>query len=166
MYDPQFAVGGHQPLGFDQNMTNYTYFTVIGSRIKFTYVPDAAAGAIPGYFGCFVDDDSSIQYLTATEILESKQGMAKTAIAGSGSASGNVPVSTRSRFSAKKAFGSKKVLTNLDYAGTKIAPPTIQRYYQLWIAAIGGNDPDSMNFLVEIEYLAILTKPTFMAPSI
>lgn len=32
MYDPEVAVGGHQPFGFDQLMGQYHHFTVIKSK--------------------------------------------------------------------------------------------------------------------------------------
>lgn len=34
MYDPEVGVGGHQPYGFDQLMTQYYHFTVIGATFE------------------------------------------------------------------------------------------------------------------------------------
>ncbi len=165
MFDPQFSAGGHKPLGFDQNMARYTYFTVIGSRITMTYVPDDQAGAVPGYFGVFNDDAATLQYTSPQELLESK--LAKTAVRVAGSAaSGNKLFRARASFGARKAFGSGKIIGDLNYAGTESTTPTLMNYFQCWVASVGGNNPDPMNFLIEIEYLAVLHNLKFMPVSL
>ncbi len=42
-YDPQSALGGHQPIGFDQMMAFYNHFTVTNARIKVTFVPEGSS---------------------------------------------------------------------------------------------------------------------------
>lgn len=43
LYDPQFAVGGHQPIGFDNLMQFYNHFTVTKARLKVTFVNEGAS---------------------------------------------------------------------------------------------------------------------------
>ena len=38
MFDPQTAVGGHQPRGFDEFMEAYDMFTVMGSKISCSWM--------------------------------------------------------------------------------------------------------------------------------
>lgn len=46
LYDPEYAVGGGQPLGYDQWAAIYNYYSVIGSKIEVRLMPagDNAAG--------------------------------------------------------------------------------------------------------------------------
>jgi hypothetical protein len=37
LYDPNYAVGGHQPMGFDQYMLAYQHYRVTGARISVTF---------------------------------------------------------------------------------------------------------------------------------
>ncbi len=163
MYDPQDAVGGHQPRGFDQNMVSYERFTVIGSKLKLTYMPDAAAGAVPGYFGAYVTDTNTPEFTAGTDLMESKKNLQKVRYAGHG-VDGN-KVAATSYFSFKKFFGTKKGLDNADYQGTSGSDPDDRAYFCLWAASIGGNNPDPVNFLLEIEYIAVLTVPIVIPQS-
>lgn len=43
LYDPDYAVGGHQPYGFDQLMAQYYHFTVLYSRCQIELVDNTEA---------------------------------------------------------------------------------------------------------------------------
>lgn len=43
---PDVTSTGHQPRGYDQAMSYYQNFTVIGSRVRWTYVPSTAGGSV------------------------------------------------------------------------------------------------------------------------
>lgn len=43
LYDPLYAVGGHQPMGFDQYMTMYGKFTVLGSKIDLRWTSNSTS---------------------------------------------------------------------------------------------------------------------------
>lgn len=48
MFDPQVAVGGHQPRGFDEYMAQYTKFTVTASKVSVTFSFRGYDGPPPG----------------------------------------------------------------------------------------------------------------------
>lgn len=163
MYDPDHSLGGHQPLGFDQMMAGYDHFTVIGSRIKVTPVNNGAGTGTPGYFGVILDDNSTLSYASAAQCLESKQGKGGIMVSQK-SINGNQRSAWRS-FSAKKFFRKNAIVGAAEYKGSESADPTEKAYFGIWNAAVGTNNPDASIFMVEIEYIAVLTEPKFLAQS-
>lgn len=169
MFDPDItAVLGHQPLYFDQYMANYDHYTVIGSRIRVTCVPHDAAyatQAYPGAFGVNISDDPTFLYSSFPQIVESNQNRGyyrsySNSLTGANT-KGKAPSIVR-KFSAKKFFQAALTDSN---KGTVATNPTDQAYYQVWASSVDSNDPSRANFLVEIEYIALLTEPKFIARS-
>lgn len=163
MYDPDVTTGGHQPLGFDQMMLGYDHFTVIGSKIKATPMNTSTGTGTPGYFGIIIDDNASLSYTTASQVLESKQGKGAVMVTQK-SINGNQRSAYRS-FSAKKFLTKRNPIDDPQLKGSTSSDPTEKVYFGLWNAAVGNNDPDTSNFMVEIEYIAILSEPKFLAQS-
>ena len=56
LYDPVLAVGGTQPMYFDQLSAIYNHYTVVASRIKVTIIPNRTE-AFTG--GIVIDDDGT-----------------------------------------------------------------------------------------------------------
>ena len=56
LYDPVLAVGGTQPMYFDQLSDIYNHYTVVASRIKVTIIPNRTE-AFTG--GIVIDDDGT-----------------------------------------------------------------------------------------------------------
>ena len=163
MYDCNITGAGHQPHGFDQMMVGYDHYTVLGSKIKVTWTPETASEVVPAMFGVFVDDDSTLTYTDAIPLLESKQGVGALPLSG-GTGNGNRKVRNR-YFSSKKFFGKKYIAGSADYRGDTSNNPTEQAFFQVWAAAIAGNDPPVLNFFVELEFIAKLTEPKHIAAS-
>lgn len=58
-YDPEFAIGGHQPMYYDQYSVLYNHYIVHGSTIKVTISPQGStAWANPGYMVLHGDDNA------------------------------------------------------------------------------------------------------------
>ncbi len=163
MSDPDITGGGHQPLGFDQMMVGYEHYTVLGSKIKVTYVPGGTGLDIPGYFGVILDNNTVLTYTNPLALMESKQGK-QTAKWDGQSPDGNVKSITR-YFSAKKFFKVKNIIGKDLYRGTSGTNPSEGAFFGIWSASIGSNNPALTNFLVEIEFIAVLTEPQFIAQS-
>ena len=169
MYDPDItAVLGHQPLYFDQYMANYDHFTVIGSKIKVTAVPTGngmSSQQVPLAFGVNLSDDTTFQYTSLAQIIESNQnkGMWRSAnnVLTGANTKGKAPLITR-KFSAKKFFQNALADSN---KGTVATNPSDQAYYQIWACSVDSNDPSPTVFMVELEYIALLTEPKFIARS-
>jgi hypothetical protein len=168
MFDPNFTGTGHQPLGFDQWVgTIYDHFTVVGSKIKVTPVQQGydATGTNACMYGVILDDNSKFTYTNAPQILESKQGKGAVLIGNPGTGAGNKPKSAYRNFSSKRFFGAKSTVGKDLYRGGATFSPTEDAFFGVWCGSVGGNDPDLLNFLVEIEYVAVLTEPKFLAQS-
>lgn len=165
MYAPEI-VGGHQPLYFDQWMSNYDHYQVIGSAIRITQVPTQNAGTagVPCLWGCIIDDETTFSYSTSSQIIESNQGryfrQGNNGTTGVNTA-GKSPSLVR-KFSAKKQLG----VGTGKQEGSTSANPIDQMYFGLWCASPADtSDPAQHTFMVEISYIAVLKEPKFIAQS-
>lgn len=167
MFQPLNTATTHQPLGFDQWMTIYDHFTVLGSKINVKVSPVLAEASlintIPGAYGIIVDDNATIDYLTAEQIIESKQG-GQVKYFGYPSTNSRTNQVTK-KFSAKKFFGNSAIVGKSLYRGTSAADPSEGAFAHVWAAGMGGSDPGNVLVTVTIEYIAMLTEPKFLAQS-
>ena len=169
MYDPDVtALLNHQPLFFDEKMSAYNHFHVLGSKIKVTCIPTGngqSSNQVPGAFGVNISDNTVFPYTSFAQIVESNQNKGKyrsysNSMSGANTA-GRAP-SIIQKFSAKKMFANPLADT---LKGSVATNPTEQAYFQIWSASVDSNDPSPTAFLVEVEYIALLTEPKFVAQS-
>jgi len=60
LFDPDITGTGHQPLGFDQLMTIYTSYVVLGAKIKCTFFGrEDTNSSMSGVVGIYQDDSTS-----------------------------------------------------------------------------------------------------------
>lgn len=164
LFKPDASGTSHQPLYYDQFMTNYDHYRVIGSKIKVTAVATNDIAQEPGVFGIILDDEGTMSYTTAAQIIESNQGgkhwrMATGSISGMNT-NGSNPTLFRT-FSAKKFFSKN----TSKQEGSTLTSPSDQAFFNVWYGSIALNDPGATAFIVEIEYIAILSEPKFVAQS-
>lgn len=174
MYDPDYTSTGHQPCGFDQAMTHYEHFTVIGSRIKVSVIPQVAGQVsdtqTPFIWGVSLVPTPSVTPLTdVNDMLESKLTNGQYRVAGVNTAFGsgvNQPMMSRS-FSARKFFTKSSLTGQGQFSGTTAANPPEQAFFVIWGGPSGGAsvDPDGQNMMVMIDYLAVLSEPKIIVPS-
>lgn len=160
LYDPNITGVGHQPIGFDQFMLMYDHYTVIGSKIKCTFIN--TDGSTPAQVGISLKDNVAAE----TDIrrnIENALCKYKT-IGATGSGDSNKAIITMT-FSTRKFFRKKSIIAESDYKGTSSANPTEQAYFHCWGAPIASVDPTSIQLFVEIEYIAILTEPKLLTLS-
>lgn len=166
MYDPNITGTGHQPLGFDQWMTFYDHYTVIGAKISATWhsAGDTNTSQNAGYVGIVLADAATSLSGTAIDYII-EQG--KTSYKPFGeSNSGNAIVTVSRRSSTKKFFGRSDIMDNSDLRGSASGNPTEQYYFHLWAAPVAPSfDPELMYATVKIQYIAILTEPKLLAQS-
>lgn len=157
------GTGAHQPLGFDQWMTIYDHFYVIGSKIRVTPMNTTTDILQPGAFGVTLDDNQTLGYTKTEQILESKQGKSGVKISGS-TADGKTRSATRT-FSHRKFFGSKHLIGQEQFKGSNSSDPSEGAFFCVWYGNMAGNDPASLPLMVEIEYIALMVEPRFIAQS-
>lgn len=164
MYDPNCTVGsGHQPMGMDQQLTYYDHFTVIGAVCEMRYVPNGANNQRPAYFGIALADDSTVlNGMSKNTLLETRL---KTYPGVAGAVNLNWTQIRRMGFSAKKFFKKSSIVDSALYRGSAAGDPTEQAYFIPWVYNIAGVDPTALNFLITIEYIAVLTEPKVLPGS-
>lgn len=153
MYDPDITGTGHQPRGFDQYMQFYQHYTVIGSKLKATFVTNDATYTGLSYVGLTQTGGATPAITDIHTVIEKKSFKVNTVM-------GTRPRVVTSKCNLSKAFG-QKVLQEDANAGTAAANPAEQWYFQVMAGTnkVGVTDPDAMQVLIEIEYIAILHEP-------
>lgn len=166
IYDPNYSGVGHQPMGTDQLFTYYDHATIVSSSCKFTPTNSGmdATGTNSGLYGVYLDDNNTVSYTSCAAILESKLGKGHVLI-GSGGNVGTKPKSATRKFSTKKFFGTKNFIGKDLYRCGATFSPTEDAYFVVWYGSVGGNDPDLLNFIVEIEYICVMTEPKRLVQS-
>ncbi len=150
LYDPEVAVGGHQPLGFDQMTPMYDHYTVLGSRITVKAMSAAADLGTGGtIIGCYINDDASAVTSFDTVV---EQGKAVYRILTGNSATGMTTFSKN--FSTKKYFGATDVKDNDQLKGNIAANPSDGAYFTVFAQGIDASaNPGVVYIHVLIEYI-------------
>ncbi|QBX89277.1 capsid protein [Apis mellifera virus-8] len=152
MFDPNFTGTGHQPLYFDQYANLYNHYTVIGSKITFTFA--AADNVYPPFqVAALLDDDGATATLLADAIAEQTQG-SKIVMMPADSATSVRKITLK--FSAKKQFGGS-VVNNANLRGNATTNPAEQMYYIFSITPRNGDNAE-VRCTAHIEYIAIWTE--------
>lgn len=137
----------HQPLYFDQMMAIYNTFTVIGSKIKITFLPNSG---VPCVVGVFLNDKVGVVVPSLTSTMVEQTG-SKNGILG---AEGKI---TRTyTWSAKKRIGGS-ILGNTNLSGSNTAGPAETNTYVIYMQDFAKTTKETINYLVEIEYIAVWT---------
>jgi len=168
-FDPDYTSSGHQPMGYDQWSAIYSKYVVLGARLKMIYTPALSTNVTPAMFGITFSTDASplSNYSSLDNILESKLTSQSVRTAGSTTANGsNVTQSVTKYFSAKKFFGSVYIGDGSSHSAETGSDPSQQAYFGCWAASIDGNNPGSLSFRVEIEYIVQFKEPRNLNGSI
>ena len=164
LYDPEVALGGHQPYGFDQLMTFYDHFTVLGSRI--TMSAFNSNGSLPVYIFIGLRDNNVSLYEEPVGDIHEQARTVKKLLTTNPSSKGAMELSMN--FSAEKFFAKPKVAIVGDslFRGDAGNSPLEQAYFHCMVGPYDtGNDLAPMVVNIEIEYYAIFTEPKILAKS-
>lgn len=168
MYDPNVTGTGHKPLGFDQAMTYYDHFTVIGAKITAQYVSPGLSNIIPGYLtvGLFDAFGVPATYSNIAHMLESRQvSMSPATTSATSYVRSNLKEGRVAKhFSAKKFF-NRSPKGDSTLKGSASANPSDQAYFSVILGSIGGTDAGAANVLVTIDYIALLSEPKILSQS-
>lgn len=163
MYDPEVALGGHQPLCFDQMSAIYNHWTVIGSKIKWTITREASnpPATVLHAVAYLNDDATTIGNIYA---LSEQNGTRIRVIPGSAGTYGDSKTIFNQKFSATRQYG-KGSLTNSLLQGSATADPVEQSVFQLSLGTTVAAATVDVSILVEVEYIAVWTEPKEIAQS-
>lgn len=155
--DPDVTSTGHQPLGYDIMAEKYSFYKVLGSRIRVTHVTTAADGGVPGIFGVTVADMVGSNYQDYKNAIEQSRNNTWRVAGDLGYTRNQYIVR---KWSLKKATGYHLAGKQDDSWGAYTTTgPTEKQYYHIWASPILSNDPNTMVFLVEIEYIVLFGSP-------
>jgi len=150
MYDPNSTGAGIQPTYFDTMTGIYNHYTVIGSRMKCTFLPTAVP-TVPITVGCVLDDNGTLANNTIAACQSNPAAKWITIPAGD-----NDPRSIVMNFSAKKIFGGNAMVEEL--SGTSSANPTEGQFFCFFGQVMTGSSTAAVLLQVDIEYIAIWTE--------
>lgn len=159
MYDPDTALGGHQPYGFDQLMALYNRFVVLGAKITITAVP---AGQFGSYIvACKLSDNAALLSTTPTVLQEQPGYRYKLFTNGSAAPMPRLTMGYSARKMCRPGF-----MTNDTYQGTVNKDPDDQWYFTVLTAsAVPTADNGPMSFNIRIDYIAKFINPIELAAS-
>lgn len=161
IYDPDITGVGHQPRGFDQFMTMYDHFCVVGSKITVTFFHKYGLSYTNLLVGINLKDDTTV-YTNSNDYMEGRNVITATmpCVTG-GTAAG---LATQRKLS--KAFSTRKFLgrpnpTNSQYLlGSAASNPQEQAFYHVWCApTVSAIDDEALGINVVIDYLVIFMEP-------
>ncbi len=159
LFDPEVAVGGHQPLGFDQYMAFYDHFKVESSHITAYFQPTTAN--VVSQMICSISlDDDVVANTSSNNIIE--QGLATWKIGNVGA--GNEIVTLR------KSFNSKKFFKNQDKAftvvGSALSDPSELANFNVSVGPMDGiSDVEEVKCFLVVDYIVTFSERKTLAQS-
>lgn len=164
-YDPNITGTGHQPYGFDQLMSMYNHYTVVGSQCR---VRIASSQSIPMYAGVLLRDSPVPLTFGTAELLE-QPGNKMRLIGYGGTGGGDSKAHVmKCNFSTRKFFtkGRGAIVEDSLLRGDSVSNPTEQAYYQVMLQPqFLTDDIGTQGITVEIEYYVVFTEPKILSSS-
>lgn len=156
LYDPQYAVGGHQPRGFDQMATIYGIYRVLGVGIKLYGSLITPGSGVVGYS----ITSSSTAPGDINSYMETRNSKYRIITA-------DKPAVIKSYQSIAKAFGTTKEVVRSDdnFAAGVGSDPTSVPYIHFFWQANDENATQSYNIRACLEFYTLFTHPNVLAQS-
>lgn len=164
-FDPDVTAAGHQPRGFDQLMTMYDHYTVIGSKITVDFCNTANSAGEASTIGIAVKDTATA-YTDANNYLEGRNII--STVLPSANTGGPAPMRTLHKaMSTRKFLGVSKPLSSDTIRGDVTANPTDSSYFHIFIQALANVAADLPSYAIQfrVEYLVVFTEPVQPAQS-
>lgn len=153
LYDVDPAVGGHQPMYFDEMMAAYDHYTVLGSKITFQVFPQA--GEDPIAYMAYIDDVTS----PSTDIMEAAENHGSRFKTTSDLALGS---GGPSKIVVSKTWSLRKQTNNNPtdkWTGNASANPNEEQFYTLMAQSLNASAaPSPLRVCVQISYLVKFTE--------
>ena len=169
-YDPFYPIGGHQPKGFDQWMSVYSHFNVVGSKIHVKMVGTGQDNFCWGVARTAAPNelkDKSLPYLL--EWRGNKSPNSYTVVGSENGGYANNPTkmnTTRTAlYSQKKQFG-KNATSTAELIGSASSNPAELSIFEVWQCPIQQQlQSKTADYVVVIDYLVLFTEPKILAQS-
>lgn len=155
LFDPRFAIGGHQPMGFDQLMAIYSKYTVVGAKMTFQ-VCTGTQTFNNGTFGINIRDPAAAAVTTSESAIESQYSTYNTF---------GYLQDTRKcvlNFDGPKYFNANDIVDDDTLSGTLTTDPARVALADFWVApdnAPPASPNNTVIVIVKIEYDAYFYEP-------
>lgn len=130
IYDPDFTGTGGQPLGFDQYITIYNKWTVMGSKCKVNFSNHSGDGAMVSIQGNTSNSWSNLDWLN--------QPLLRSACVGPSTGIGTKTLSKYLSTASVMGVTKSKVRDEDSYSGSSSLMPSSQWY---WLIKAGAMNP-------------------------
>ncbi len=159
LFDPEVAVGGHQPLGFDQYMAFYDHFRVESSHIT-AYFQPTTANVVSQYVAAISLDDDVVANTSSVNMIE--QGLATWKLGNVGA--GNEIVTLRKSFNNKKFF--KNQHSSFTVVGSALSDPSELANFNISVGPMDGvSDVEETKCFIVIDYIVTFSERKTLAQS-
>lgn len=149
MYDPDVTGVGNQPRGFDQLMSLYDHFVVIGSRV--TVKLASVANTNPLLLMVDLKDTATADANQTATMESSYCSWNMHSPAG--------PETTLVQTYSPKFLGRSYPLSDPDLKGSASSSPTENAFYHVVVSSPSATDESAVVPVVMIEYTAIFIEP-------
>ncbi len=161
LFDPDITGVGHQPSGFDELMTMFDHYTVIGAKARLTFRSIDSGNA--QFVGVRMSGDVTLQG-DHRVILEN--GQTKYRLIAKATDSGSATIADISMsVNVGKYLRRSKIMSDPDMKGSVAANPAEQCYFHAWCAPQEALDSSGVRCTAVIDYVAILHEPKTLALS-
>lgn len=161
IYDPNLSGTGHQPLGHDQWAYFYDHYVVLGAKIKVT-IWQGTSTATDNIFVSLALQDSANTMTNQSMIREqprSSWSMLTTPSGGKGMRT------LTKKFSAKRFFGAKSILT-WDKLGASFGyNPTEDALFRIFYQNATSINSVAISANVVIDYIVLMSEPKVLNQS-
>lgn len=158
LFDPEVAVGGHQPMGFDEMAALYNHYTVVGCTMQLTMVNQAGANLTLAV-NVFPSSSAPANMQDMVELPGTSWTVVQTDNAsGAGKSMGKL----RKKCNLSKYFSKTRsqLINSSLYRGSATANPTEQAYFIISANSFNqSEDPGSFSIQVVLTYETIWTEP-------
>lgn len=164
IFDPDYAVGGHQPLGHDQWAAIYETYRVNRAKITILPVSDAAGHTTPALLTLGVRDRvTTLPTINSTDLFESSSYTSPIVIGPLGHDA--YLRKLVQEVDIGKFTGVKDMSADTTLNATFGANPVEAVYGHVAVCPINGNTPGTHKFLATIEYDCTFTDPKNLTQS-
>lgn len=164
LYDPEYAVGGHQPLGFDQWSVFYNKYLVLGAKVRADCFSTSTTTTISNAIVGIRFDSASSVVTDLTSIIENGRCRYRRMARAD---SGNATTTVVSKWSAKKWWGGKSKMENEIHGAATTADPTKVAYCHIFAGPVSETTSDlgAIRVRVTIDFIALFTDVLNIASS-
>lgn len=167
IFAPDVVAAGsaHQPLTRDQWFLSYSQYRVIRTTIKVTPLPVGIANVVPCAYGIAIRPTTSLDYPDSQAIIEDPRQVSSYGL--TGVLGFQHPLSNKivSRTFNVNMMDKEQQNDSHDMGVNPVNNSSSAKYFHIWFDSLGGNDPGTVTFNIEMEFTVELSDPKELGQS-